>query len=81
MAKARGLTADALVREAVDRILAAAPDAKPTEPQEPQRDRRPIWEVIVENMEDVPPEDVALLPRDGASQIDHYLYGHPKRDQ
>ena len=81
MAKARGLTADALVGEAVDRILAAAPDAKLTEPQEPQRDRRPIWEVIVENMKDVPPEDLALLPRDGASQIDHYLYGHPKRDQ
>jgi hypothetical protein len=32
-------------------------------------------------MKDVPPEDLALLPRDGASQIDHYLYGRPKRDQ
>ena len=28
------------------------------------------------------PEDVrAKLPVDGASQIDHYLYGHPKREQ
>jgi hypothetical protein len=28
------------------------------------------------------PADVrAKLPTDGASQIDHYVYGHPKRDQ
>ena len=44
-------------------------------------DQRPIWEVIAENMKAVPPEDLALLPKDGARQIDHYLYGHPKRDQ
>jgi hypothetical protein len=30
-------------------------------------------------MKDVPPEDLALLPTDGASQIHHYLYGHPKK--
>lgn len=81
MAKAKGLSADALVREAVDRILAGAPVVDLAQNEEPQPDRRPIWEVIVENMKDVPPEDLALLPRDGASQIDHYLYGHPKRDQ
>lgn len=78
MAKAKGLSPDAFVREAIDRILTAAPEV---EPEEPKQDRRPIWEVIVDNMKDVPPEDLALLPRDGASQIDHYLYGHPKRDQ
>jgi predicted nucleic acid-binding protein len=27
----------------------------------------------------VPPEEFAALPKDGASQVDHYLYGHPKR--
>jgi hypothetical protein len=41
-------------------------------------DERPIWEVILDNMKDVPPEDLAVLPRDGASQIDHYIYGLPK---
>jgi hypothetical protein len=40
---------------------------------------RPIWEVILSNMEDVPADQFAALPTDGASQIDHYLYGHPKR--
>ena len=42
-------------------------------------DNRPIWDVIADNMKNVPPEDLATLPKDGASQIDHYLYGHPKR--
>jgi hypothetical protein len=41
--------------------------------------RRPIWEVIVDNMKRVPPEDLAAMPKDGASQIDHYVYGVPKR--
>ena len=43
--------------------------------------RRPIWEVIRDNMKDVPPEEMAALPKDGASQIDHYVYGLPKRNQ
>jgi hypothetical protein len=30
-------------------------------------------------MKDVPPEDFAALPKDGLSQIDHYVYGTPKR--
>jgi hypothetical protein len=61
-----------LVREALDRILAAAPD--PAEEQKPEL--RPIWEVILDNMKDVPPEEFARLPKDGASEHDHYLYGH-----
>lgn len=48
--------------------------------QADQDDGRPIWEVIVEDMKDVPPEDLAALPEDGASQIDHYIYGLPKRE-
>jgi hypothetical protein len=27
----------------------------------------------------VPPEELEKLPKDAASQIDHYVYGHPKR--
>ena len=42
---------------------------------------RPIWEVISEIMKDVPAEDLSTLPKDGASQIDHYIYGLPKRDE
>jgi hypothetical protein len=46
-----------------------------------QPDPRPIWEVILDNMKDVPPEEFAKLPKDGASEHDHYLYGHLKRGQ
>jgi hypothetical protein len=35
------------------------------------------WEVIAENMKNVPPEDFAALPKDGLRQIDHYVYGVP----
>jgi hypothetical protein len=47
---------------------------------ENKTDDRPISEVIAEIMADVPPEVLAQLPKDGASQHDHYIYGWPKRD-
>jgi hypothetical protein len=40
----------------------------------------PIWEVITDIMKDVPDEVFERLPKDGASQVDHYIYGLPKRD-
>ena len=44
------------------------------------RPRRHIADVIVENMQDVPPEIMARMPEDGASQHDHYIYGWPKKE-
>ena len=41
---------------------------------------RPIWEVIEDIMSDTPPEEAAKLPTDGARNIDHYVYGLPKKD-
>lgn len=43
--------------------------------------RRHISEVIRDNMRDVPPDILEQLPKDGASQHDHYIYGLPKREQ
>jgi hypothetical protein len=43
------------------------------------RPRPPIWEIIAERTKNVPPEDLAAMPEDGASQIDHYVYGVTKR--
>ena len=77
MAQAKGVSADSLVREALDKILADARDER----DEPKRESRPIWDVMLDNMKDVPPEEFARLPKDGASEHDHYLYGHPKRNQ
>jgi len=66
-ARERGLSAEEYARQVLEQDLQAD-------------DSRPIWDVIAENMERVPQEDLAALPRDGASQIDHYIYGVPKRD-
>jgi hypothetical protein len=43
--------------------------------------RRPISEAIREIWSDMPVEVRAKLPRDGASQVDHYVYGLPKSDK
>jgi hypothetical protein len=36
---------------------------------------RTIWQEIREIVEDVPKEEWERLPRDGAANLDHYLYG------
>jgi antitoxin component of MazEF toxin-antitoxin module len=46
-----------------------------------QRPRRPIWEEILDLVKDIPPEELDKPPVDGAAQIDHYLYGAPKRPE
>jgi hypothetical protein len=42
---------------------------------------RHIADVILDNMRDVPPEVMARMPKDGASQHDHYIYGWPKKEE
>jgi hypothetical protein len=41
----------------------------------------PLSARIRELWSDIPADVRAKLPADGASQIDHYVYGHPKRSQ
>jgi hypothetical protein len=70
-AQAQGVSAEQYAQHVLDRDLEdgiAAP-----------QDDRPIWEVITEMMKDVPDEVFDRLPKDGASQVDHYIYGLPKR--
>ena len=47
--------------------------------QAASRPQRHIADEICENMKDAPPEIMAAMPEDGASQHDHYIYGWPKR--
>jgi hypothetical protein len=75
-AAAQGLTLEAWFKKLADedageleRVRSAA---KP---------RRHIADVIRERMSKVPPEIMATMPEDGASQHDHYIYGFPKREQ
>jgi antitoxin component of MazEF toxin-antitoxin module len=46
-----------------------------------ERRRQPIWERLAARAAEIPPEELDKLPPDGAAQIDHYLYGHPKRPE
>lgn len=40
---------------------------------------KPIWEQFAEAFEDVPDEELDRLPTDLAANVDHYVYGLPKR--
>ena len=43
--------------------------------------RIPIWERIAARAAEIPSEELDKVPADGAAQIDHYLYGHPKQPE
>ena len=45
----------------------------------PQEAPKPIWEMFEEASRDIPDEVLARLPTDLAAQVDHYVYGLPKR--
>jgi hypothetical protein len=70
-AKAReeGISAEQYARQIIEHAL-----------QPSARRRRHISYVILENMRDVPAEIMAAMPKDGASEHDHYIYGLPKRN-
>ena len=38
------------------------------------------WEKIIARSERITDEELAFHPRDGAANLDHYLYGTPKQD-
>ena len=40
---------------------------------------KPIWEQICDAFANVPEDELASLPEDGTAQVDHYVYGLPKR--
>ncbi len=45
------------------------------------RRRKPIWEVARELLAGIPESELRGLPPDAASELDHYLYGAPRRKQ
>jgi hypothetical protein len=74
-AAAEGLSLDEWIQK-----LAEPNPTKDAAGQHEQKPRRHIAEIIAESMKDVPPEIMATMPKDGASQHDHYIYGWPKRE-
>ncbi len=86
-AKASGLPLETFAEQVLlERIHGEgdqAPDLSDAAAEPEPSASRPLQHIanfIVESMKDVPPEIMATMPTDGASQHDHYIYGWPKRD-
>ncbi len=73
-AQTQGVSAEEFIQRIVDREL-TGPEGPAAGPA-----KRRISERIAEIMAYVPAEGFAKLPKDGARQVDHYIYGLPKRD-
>ena len=67
-AEAEGTTAERWLRRVVEEHLRLA-----------EADDRPVSEMFREIWAGMPEEILAGLPEDGASQVDHYVYGLPKK--
>ncbi len=70
-AAAEGLSLEAWIEKLAAR---GAPDSSV------ERPLQAAAQIILDSMRDIPPEIMATMPTDGASQHDHYIYGWPKRD-
>lgn len=72
-AQSQGMSAEEYARQVLEHDLADLTSVN--------KARRPISETIREIWTGMPDDVQAKLPKDGASQVDHYVYGLPKRDQ
>ena len=41
--------------------------------------RKTIWDKLDERLKNVPTEEFAEIPADASTNLDHYLYGAPKK--
>lgn len=71
---------DEAITEAV-RLLAESQQAEPENGRPAQGSGEPAWQRIVNAMRQVPDEEFDRLPADGSEQLDHYIYGTPKRSR
>jgi|ERR1035438_3270687 plasmid stability protein len=69
-----GLTLESWMRQMADEDIDSEID--PSDPHPLQT----VANIVLDAMRPVPPEAFANRPKDGASEHDHYLYGHPKRN-
>ena len=54
---------------------------KPAREKRLAKESKPFWKWIVELGASIPKKEWDKVPTDGAQNLDHYLYGHPKRTQ
>jgi Arc/MetJ-type ribon-helix-helix transcriptional regulator len=66
--------------EMIDKLVREYRESpRPQAAAAPQPHAQNILDMVDELRKSVPPEEFAKLPTDGARQLDHYLYGSPKR--
>lgn len=70
-------SADEVIEKGLD--LLEARDS--SEAQHAGGDVRPIWEIVAEIGRSVPEEEWAKVPADLSVNLDHYLYGAPKKSE
>ena len=70
-AEAAGLTLEAWLKQLVDAECEPVPSEHPLQT---------AADIVLDCMRDVPAEVMTSLPKDGASQHDHYIHGWPKRE-
>jgi hypothetical protein len=75
----------------IDKVRALPPDkqrealklldslAMDLSPEGTDADRRSIWEVVDEINAGLPADTFENVPTDGSINLDHYLYGAPKK--
>src|SRR3990172_6283683 len=61
-----------LARRYLEKIEQSPPMLRPGE--------KSAWDKIVDSSKRIPRRELERQPRDGAANIDHYLYGVPKQD-
>ena len=59
-------------------VRSGDPTPPPTDHEAPPRHKH-LGEIAADLLHDIPADDFAQLPVDGAEQHDHYIYGTPKR--
>lgn len=70
-AAAAGLTLEAWLKQ-----LAGGAEPEPSA----EHPLQTAADIVLGRMRNVPPEIMATMPKDGASQHDHYIYGWPKKE-
>ena len=76
-AKAEGVSAERYAKRVLERDLGIRDSAE----TDAQRPVQTAADIVLRHMGNVSDEMMNRMPKDGASQHDHYIYGTPKREQ
>jgi len=76
LAEAEGVS----VEECLVRLVNSRLGIPESQPDKPAKSLADVTAMILDHFKDLPPEAFEGLPHDGASQVDHYIHGTPKRN-